>query len=287
MQNMTMPQTQPEGMALNDVNWWIETSQNLLATWGPRILALVATLVIGWLVVKIVTAIVRRLMTKAKVEPTLVGFTAHMIYMGLMALVIISALSAAGFPTTSFVAIIGAAGLAVGFALQGSLASFAAGIMLIVFRPFKVGDYIEAAGTGGVVEEIQVFATRLKTPDNKAVLVPNAAVTAGNIVNFSAKDIRRVDLVFGIGYGDDIKKAKQLLMTILTRDKRVLKDPAPTVAVLELGDNSVNFAVRPWVATADYWNVLFDVTEAVKLEFDANGLSIPFPQHDVHVHQAA
>ena len=282
MQNTLIPETQAQ-----NVNWWIETAQSLAATWGPRILALLATLIIGWIIARILTALTRRLMTKAKVEATLVEFCANMLYMGLLALVVISALSAAGFPTTSFVAVIGAAGLAVGFALQGSLANFAAGVMLIIFRPFKLGDYIEAGGTSGIVEVIQVFATTLKTPDNKIVVVPNSAITGGNITNYSAEETRRIDLVFGISYGDDLKKAKRILAELLAKDKRVLTEPEATVAVLELADSSVNIAVRPWVKTADYWSVFFDLTEAVKLEFDAQEVSIPFPQQDVHMHQVA
>jgi small conductance mechanosensitive channel len=200
---------------------------------------------------------------------------------------VITALGKLNVPTASFVAVIGAAGLAVGFAMQGSLGNFASGVMLILFRPFRVGDYVEAGGTSGSVEEIQVFATTLKTPDNKKIVVPNAAITAANIVNYSAKPVRRVDMVFGIGYGDDIAKAKQIISDILAKDDRVLRDPEPTIAVCELADSSVNLAVRPWVNTPDYWGVLFDVTEAVKLEFDKQGVSIPFPQQDVHMHQVA
>jgi len=281
----TLPTT-GEAATLQDPNWWLETGQNLLTTYGPKVLAVLAVLVIGWIVVRILTGASRRLMTRAKVDPTLAGFMSNMMYMALMALVVISAFSAGGFPTTSFVAIIGAAGLAVGFALQGSLANFAAGVMLILFRPFKTGDYIEAAGVSGTVEVIHVFATTLKTPDNKLIVVPNAGVTGGNITNYSAKELRRVDMVFGVGYGDDIKQAKDILASVMEKDERVLADPAPVIAVVELADSSVNIAVRPWVKTADYWGVYFDITEKVKCEFDAKGISIPFPQSDVHVHQA-
>jgi small conductance mechanosensitive channel len=204
-----------------------------------------------------------------------------------LTMVIIAALGRLGVNTSSFVAVIAAAGLAIGFALQGSLANFAAGVMLIFFRPFKVGDYVEAGGVSGTVEEVQIFMTALKTPDNKAVVVPNSSITGGNIVNYSAKPIRRVDLVMGIGYGDDIKRAKQVLEQVVSEDDRVLDDPAPTIAVLELADSSVNFAVRPWVRTPDYWSVYFDLTERIKLEFDARGISIPFPQRDVHLHEVA
>jgi len=190
-----------------------------------------------------------------------------------------------GVETTSFVAVLGAATLAIGFALQGSLSNFASGVMLIIFRPFKTGDFIEAGGATGTVEEVGVFATKIKTGDNKAVIAPNSSITSGNIINYSAKEMRRIDMVFGIGYGDDIKKAKEVLHSILDADARVLKDPAPTIGVLELADSSVHFACRPWVKTADYWGAYFEITEQVKLQFDAQGISIPFPQQDLHLHK--
>lgn len=260
---------------------------NVLETWGPPALTALLTLVIGWVIARILRGVLRRAMNRGKVDPTLTGFSVNLFYMALMALVVITALGKLNVPTASFVAVIGAAGLALGFALQGSLGNFASGVMLILFRPFRVGDYIEAGGTSGSVEEIQVFATTLKTPDNKKIVVPNGAITAANIVNYSAKPVRRVDMVFGIGYSDDIAKARQIISDILAKDDRVLRDPEPTIAVCELADSSVNLAVRPWVNTPDYWGVLFDVTEAVKLEFDKQGVSIPFPQQDVHMHQVA
>ena len=175
--------------------------------------------------------------------------------------------------------------LAIGFALQGSLANFASGVMLVIFRPFKTGDYVEAGGSSGSVEEITIFNTVLKTPDNKKVIVPNSKITADNITNYSAQEVRRIDMVFGIGYDDDLRRAKQSLEQMLAEDERVLKEPAPLVAVLELADSSVNFAVRPWVKREHYWDVHFDLTEKVKLAFDEQGISIPFPQTDVHLHQ--
>ncbi|UCC81376.1 MAG: mechanosensitive ion channel [Candidatus Zixiibacteriota bacterium] len=224
-------------------------------------------------------------MKKGKVDPTLTKFVTNISKIALMTFIIISALGALGVQTASFIAIIGAAGLAVGFALQNSLSNFASGVMLIIFRPFKSGDYVEAGGTGGSVEAIQIFNTTLKTPDNKKVIVPNSQITGDKIVNYSAMDKRRIDLVFGIGYDDSIKKAKDILEKIIAEDKRILEDPAPVIAVLELGDSSVNFAVRPWVNTSDYWAVHFDITEKVKLAFDENDISIPYPQRDVHIHQ--
>jgi small conductance mechanosensitive channel len=175
--------------------------------------------------------------------------------------------------------------LAVGLALQGSLANFAAGFLLIMFRPFKVGDFIEGAGVMGTVESLQIFTTQLRTPDNKKIIIPNASLTGDNIVNWSATGTRRVDMVFGIGYDDDIDRAKQVINEIIAADERILKDPKPQVAVSELADSSVNFVARPWVKTGDYWSVFFDTTEAVKKRFDAEGISIPYPQSDVHVYQ--
>ncbi len=246
-----------------------------------------AILVIGWWVAKLVRKLIVNIMESKDIDALLVSFTSNVSYIALLAFVIIAALGELGVQTTSFVAIIGAAGLAIGLSLQGSLSNFASGIMIIFFRPFKVGDFIEAGGVSGIVEGIQIFSTQMRTGDNKAIIVPNSSITGGNITNYSAKDTRRIDLVFGIGYGDDIKSAKQILEAIIAQDERILKDPAPIVAVSELGESSVNFVVRPWVKTEDYWDVYWDLTEKVKLRFDAEGISIPFPQRDVHVHQVA
>lgn len=268
----------------------MELSDRILewgAQYGTRVIGAIAILVLGRLAIGLIVSIVKRMMHRAKAEMTLTKFVASLTKILLMVFMVLAALGTLGVETTSFVAVIGAAGLAVGFALQGSLASFAAGVMLIVFRPFKVGDYVEAGGTAGVVETVGIFSTKLKTPDNKEVIVPNSNITGGNITNYSAQETRRIDLVFGIGYGDDIKLAKDTLTEIVATDERVLKDPAPTIAIAELADSSVNIVVRPWVKTSDYWAVLFDLTEKVKLTFDAKGISIPFPQQDVHMHQVA
>ncbi len=190
-----------------------------------------------------------------------------------------------GLQTTSLLAIFGAAGLAVGLALKDSLSNFSSGVMLILFRPFKVGDFIEAAGTAGVVEEVRIFSTMIRSGDNRQIIIPNGQIYGGTIVNVSAKPTRRIDLVFGIGYGDDIKKAKQIIAEVIAADERILKDPAPGIALGELGDSSVDINVRPWVNTPDYWPVRADLLENVKLAFDANGISIPFPQRDVHLHE--
>jgi small conductance mechanosensitive channel len=257
------------------------------ALYGTKVLAAVAILVIGRIVVGILTSLVRRLLRKSNVDETLSKFVTSLTRILLMMFLIIAAVGALGVQTTSFVAIIGAAGLAVGFALQGSLANFAAGVLLIIFRPFKVGDFIDAGGATGVVQAVSIFTTVLNTPDNKKVIIPNGSITGGNIINYSAQEMRRIDLVFGIGYDEDIKKAKETLERIVAEDSRVLEDPSPTVAVSELADSSVNFVVRPWVKTADYWDVYFAITEKVKLTFDEQGISIPFPQRDIHVYETA
>ena len=225
------------------------------------------------------------MMEKQEVDALLASFTSNIAYVALIAFVVIAALSQLGIQTTSFIAIIGAAGLAIGLALQSSLSNFASGVMIIAFRPFKVGDFVEAGGVSGVIEGIQIFSTQMRTGDNKAIIVPNSNITSSNITNYSAKDTRRIDMVFGIGYDDDIKKAKDILKNLLNDDKRVLKDPEALVAVSELADSSVNFVVRPWVKASDYWGVKFDYTETVKLTFDKEGISIPYPQQDLHIHK--
>jgi len=257
----------------------------LLTVYGLKVLAAIAIFIIGRLVAKGVRKLVARIMIKGKVDPTLVTFTSNMAYIGLLAFIVIAALGQLGIQTTSFIAILGAAGLAVGLALQGSLSNFAAGFLLIIFRPFKVGDLIEAAGVFGVVEAIQIFTTQLKTADNKTVIIPNAKLTDDNIVNWTVKGTRRVDMVFGIGYDDDIDKARSLMAEIIAEDSRILETPAPQISVSELADSSVNFVVRPWVKVEDYWGVHFDLTEKIKKAFDANGVSFPFPQRDVHLYQ--
>lgn len=247
----------------------------------------IAIFAIGWWAAKKIRNLIVSMLNRKNIDPMLVSFTSNVAYIALVAFVIIAALGQLGVQTTSFVAIIGAAGLAIGLSLQSSLSNFAAGIMIIFFRPFKVGDFIESAGISGIVEGIHIFSTQLRSGDNKTIIVPNASIIGGNITNYSAKEERRIDLVFGIGYDDDLKKAKDILMQLVKADERILQDPAPVVAVSELGDNSVNFIVRPWVKTADYWNVYWDLTEAVKLKFDEENISIPYPQRDVHLYQAA
>jgi len=268
-----------------DVASAMDQIYGLLAVYGVKVIAAIAIFVIGNWIAKIFRKVINNVMAKRNVDPTLGSFVASLTYYALIAFVVLAALSQLGIQTTSFIAVIGAAGLAIGLALQGSLANFAAGFMMILFRPFKVGDYIEGGGTAGTVEQIQIFTTQLKTPDNKTVIVPNASMTSGNIVNYSTKGTRRVDMVFGISYDDDIDKAKKILQEIIAADDRVLKDPEPLIVLAELGDSSVNFYVRPWTSSADYWGFLFDTTEKVKKRFDEAGISIPYPQRDVHLYE--
>jgi small conductance mechanosensitive channel len=257
----------------------------LMTIYGIKVLAAIVIFIVGRWVAKAIRGLVQRMMRKAQMDETLLKFVGNLTYIALLAFIIIAALSQLGIQTTSFIAVLGAAGLAIGLALQGSLANFAAGFLMILFRPIRVGDYIEGAGTAGTVEEIQIFTTTLATPDNKTVIIPNASLTGDNIVNWTMKGTRRVDMVMGIGYDDDIDKAKQIMADILAEDERILKDPAPQIAMIELADSSVNFVVRPWANASDYWGVYMSITEKIKKAFDANGINIPFPQRDVHIYQ--
>ena len=263
----------------------VELMQALTVQYGVKVLMALVIFVIGKWVVKRLSVVLEKLMEKNAVDPAIRHFAGSLVYYTLLIFVCIAALGQLGIQTASFVAIVGAAGLAIGLALQGSLSNFAAGVLLLIFRPFKVGDFVETAGTSGVIQSIQIFTTVLFTPDNKKVIVPNGRIIGDNIVNYSANDTRRVDLVFGIGYQDDIDAARKVLEGVLAADKRVLENPASVIAVVELADSSVNFVCRPWVNSGDYWPVYFDLTEAAKKALDANGISIPFPQRDVHLHQ--
>ena len=264
---------------------WQELGTYAAFELAPPLISALLIYVIGKIVLRIAIGIVRKMLAKKGVDQTLTGFLAGILNMAGMALIVISAIGALGIETAQFAAILGAAVFAIGFALQGSLGNFASGVMLIFFRPFKVGDFVEAGGTAGVIVEISVFSTILKTGDNKRVIVPNSGVTGGNIVNYSANDTRRIDLVFGIGYDDDMAKAKQVMTEVMAKDERILKDPAPVIGLAELADSSVNFVCRPWCKTADYWGVLFDLNENMKLAFDKAGINIPYPQQDVHMHE--
>ena len=253
--------------------------------WIVDIALALAIFFVGRWVVKQVMKVAERLLRKAKMDDMLVNFISSIASVVLLLFVIVASLDQLGVDTTSLIALVGAAGLAIGLSLQDSLKNFAAGVMLIVFKPFRAGDFVEAAGVAGVVEDIQIFNTIMRSGDNKEMIIPNGAIYSGVITNYSARDTRRVDMVFGIGYDDDLRKAKEVLNEIIAADERILKDPAPVIAVSELADSSVNFVVRPWVNSADYWSVLWDTTEAVKLRFDEEGISIPYPQMDVHLHK--
>ncbi len=256
---------------------------DLISDYALKLVIAIAIFYVGkWVARKLTDLVVKITRKTGKVDETLLKFLSNIIYYILMIVVLLTALEQLGVDTTSFLAILGAAGLAIGLALKDSLSNFASGVMIIMFRPFKVGDFINAGGVSGSVEEITIFNTLLKTGDNQTLIVPNGAITSGTITNVNAKPTRRVDLVVGIGYDDDIKKAKEVLNTIITSDERVLVDEGVTVAVAELADSSVNFVVRAWVNTPDYWAVKFDLTENIKLTFDKEGISIPFPQQDVH-----
>jgi small conductance mechanosensitive channel len=256
---------------------------SLAATWGGRLLSAIVVFVIGRWVVGLIVRWLDAAMRRAEVDETLAGFLDNILRATLMVLVLLTCATVLGIPTTNFLAIIGAAGLAVGLALKDSLSNFSAGVMLVLFRPFKAGDFIDAAGVSGTVEEIGIFKTDIRTPDNKLIIVPNSLIYGDTITNFSAKDTRRIDLVIGVGYGDAIHRAREIMMGVLEADERILKDPSPAVMLLELGASSVDFAVRPWVNSADYWTTRADVLERIKNALDENGLSIPYPQRDIHI----
>ncbi len=272
-------------------NSLIDAVQIWLATEGLafllRLLGALLIFFIGRWVARFISGLVAGALTRAKIEPTLGRFLTRIAYTLLLIVVVMAALDVVGVKTTSMVAIIGAAGLAIGLAMQGSLSNFAAGVLIVIFRPFKIGDFIEAGGVKGIVEEISIFTTNLRTPDNLGVIVPNSAITGGSITNFAAKDTRRCDLKFGIAYDDDIAAAKKAIWEVLNADPRILKDPAPIVGVMELADSSVNLVVWPWVARTDFLQVKFDLNERIKAALESAGCTIPFPQRDVHLHTVA
>ena len=255
----------------------------LAIEYGTALILAIAIFYIGRIVVGRIVSICNRVMLARGMDETLVNFVCSILRWTGLLFVAIAALSQLGVDTTSLVALLGAAGLAIGLSLQSSLGNFAAGVMLIIFKPFQKGDFVEAGGATGVVESISIFTTVMTTPDNKEVIVPNGAIIGGNITNYSAKATRRVDMVFCIAYGDDLQSAKAILEYIISNEERLLADPAPVITVGELADSSVNFLVRPWVNAGDYWGVLWDTTESVKLRFDEAGISIPFPQMELHM----
>jgi small conductance mechanosensitive channel len=252
---------------------------------GMKLFAAIAIFILGRWAAKIVVSMVRKGLAKTEMEDTLERFLCNILSAILTTVVLIAAIGALGVETTSLLAVLGAAGLAIGLALQGSLSNFASGVLIVMFRPYQVGDFIDAAGVAGTVKEVQIFTTIIHTGDNKKIIVPNSQIMNGIITNFSGNDTRRVDLVVGCGYDDDIDKVYQVLQSIIDSDDRILKEPAPSIALNTLADSSVNFNVRPWVNSADYWGVHNGITEQVKRKFDEAGLNIPYPQTDVHVYK--
>ena len=273
-----------EELNTNQVQNYGQKAIDLVIEYAPDLIVAIIVLVVGLFIIKLIVKATNKAMERSEVDISLRKFLNRLFGMLLRVLLLISVASMVGIATTSFVAILGAAGLAVGLALQGGLANFAGGVIILIFKPFKVGDFIDAQGHMGTVSEITIFTTILKTPDNKTVIIPNGALSNGSMVNFSTEPRRRVDMDFGIGYNDDINKAKDVLKSMVDSDTRVLKDPAPQIVVGELADSSVNFKVRAWCEASDYWGIYFDMQEKVKQNFDKEGISIPFPQRDVHVY---
>jgi|TARA_B110001454_G_scaffold159968_1_gene149352 small conductance mechanosensitive channel len=266
-----------------DIQELFQQTQWLFIEYSLKVVAALAIFIIGRMIAKIIARGVLKALTLRNIDNTVASFIHNLSYGALFVFVIIAALSQLGIQTASFITIIGAAGLAVGLALQGSLSNFASGVLMIIFRPFKIGDYIEAGGEAGTVEDIQIFATRLKTPDNKVIIIPNSAIMDGSIMNYSTKPTRRVDLKIGVSYEAHLPDVKALLIKTVKAHDKVLQDEDIKVAVVELADSSVNFVVRSWAKTPDYWDVYFELTENIKLALDENGISIPYPQMDIHM----
>jgi small conductance mechanosensitive channel len=263
------------------INW--QEVQTLSITWMVKIIGTIIILLVGKWIARKIANIVSKSMEKAKTDSTLIGFTSKLVYLTAMVFVITAALSQLGIETASIITIVGAAGLAIGLALQGALSNFAAGILIIFFRPFKIDDLLEVAGVVGTVRVIELFTTTIITLDNKTVIIPNAQLTGDKIINFTETEDIRIDLVFGVGYNDNIDEVKNICLEVMKEDKRILSEPAPFTGMLEHGESSVNYAVRPWVKAANYWPVYFDLHEKVKRKFDEQGITIPFPQRDVHI----
>ncbi len=267
---------------MENISQWIAENG---VDWGIKIAVAIAIFIVGKIIVRILANLLERALRKGGTDDMLVKFLGNITYGILLVAVVLAAVDTLGVNVTSLMAILGAAGLAVGLALKDSLGNFAAGVMIIIFRPFKIGDFINAGGAAGVVDEIGLFATLMHTGDNQRIIVPNSAIIGGNITNVSALETRRVDLVFGIGYDDNIGQARDIIMAVMEADTRILSDPAPAVAVGELADSSVNLNVRPWVNSGDYWPVRADLLENIKVKFDEAGISIPYPQQDVYMHE--
>lgn len=267
---------------MEKVELYSEKAIELLMDWGPKLVLAILLLVVGIIVINSFSRFLRKVMKKRDVDPTLIPFLVSLIRTILKVMLIISVVDIIGVKTTSFVAILGAAGLAIGLALQGSLSNFAGGVLIMIFKPYKVGDYIQAQGEAGTVTAVQIFNTVLNTPDNRKVIIPNGAISSGTITNFSAEETRRMDLIFGIGYDDDLEKAKNVLKDMADADKRLLADPAPFIGVQGLGDSSVDLVVRIWCKKEDYWDIHFDWQNNVKLRFDKENISIPYPHRTVY-----
>ena len=251
---------------------------------GIKLATALAIFLIGKFIIRLIVGTISKVMTNQAVDKTLKTFICNFVQISLMVVVVIASIGALGVETTSFIAIIGTAGLAVGLALQGSLSNFASGVLIVLFRPYRVGDFIEAAGIAGSVDQVQILTTILKTGDNKQIIVPNSQIMDSIITNYSANDTRRVDMVIGVSYDDDLDKVRKTLQNLIATEERILDEPATTIAVSALADSSVNFVVRPWVKSSDYWGVMFDMTEAIKKRFDKEGISFPYPQQDVHLY---
>ena len=282
-----MENLQVDDFAAIDWASLLEKAQSLGLDFGVKALIALIIFFVGRIIAGMLSRGVRRVLHKQEVDKILESFVSNLVYWLLMTFVIIATINQLGIQTTSLIAIMGAAGLAVGLALQGSLSNFAAGVLIVMFRPYRVGDFVEAAGIAGVVQQVQILTTVLRTGDNKQIIVPNSEIMSSIITNYSANDTRRVDLTFGVAYDDDIDKVRSVLQELVNADERILKEPECVIKVGELADSSVNFLCRPWVKTEDYWTVYWDLTEAVKKRFDSEDISFPFPQQDVHLHQVS
>jgi len=261
----------------------LQRLSEIVSTYGINILAALVIFFVGRILANFISGRLRKVMQARDIEPSLIGFACSMIHFALLAFVVVAALGKLGIQTASFVAILGAAGLAVGLALQGSLSNFAAGVLILIFKPYRVGDYVVAGGAEGVIDDIGIFTSTLITLDNRTQILPNSIATSGVIENYTRLGTRRLDLVAGVSYGDDIKKVKAVLQEILDNEPRILPEPKPTIGLMEMGDSSINFAFRPWVKVEDYWNLFFDLQEQIKIRFDEEDITIPFPQRDVHL----
>lgn len=278
-----MEKEEPQSVFSIDVEALLQRLAELASEYGLKVIAAIAIFIIGRWIAGVLTRALGKTLGQRNVEPTLIGFTTGLVNALMLAFVVIASLSQIGIQTTSFVAILGAAGLAIGLALQGSLSNFASGVLIIIFKPYKVDDYIVAGGGEGVVKDIGIFTTTVITLDNRTQIIPNSVATSGVIDNYSRQGTRRLDLVAGVSYGDDIGKVKGILKEILDDEPRILAEPKPTIGLMEMGDSSINFAFRPWVKVEDYWDLFFELQERIKIRFDEENITIPFPQRDVHI----